>query len=76
MVNLVDITYPVEALEFVNELINDAINFPQVEGEDGGDEYNEDDYDNLVTQTQTLPNFTTKYKQTELVVLCCLFVRI
>ena len=45
-----------EVLEFVEELIIDSINFPMVEGEDGGDEYNEEDYDNLQTQTQSLPN--------------------
>lgn len=39
----------------VQELINDFMYFPNVEGEDGGDEFVYDDYSDIETQTQTLP---------------------
>lgn len=50
-----------EAMAFILELINDYINFPTAEGEDGGDEFKYDDYSNIQTQTQTLPGRNAFY---------------
>jgi hypothetical protein len=46
---------------FVQELINDFIYFPTVEGEDGGNEFNYDDYTDIKTPTQTLPTRNAFY---------------
>ena len=47
--------------EFAQELIEDMINFPIPEGEDNGDEFNYEDYSNIQTQTQNLPNRNAFY---------------
>jgi len=48
--------YSLEAKAFVKELINDMINFPLPEGNDGGDSFDYNDYSNIQTQVQVLPN--------------------
>jgi len=47
---------------FVKELIEDIINFPISEGNDGdAPDFNYDDYSNIQTQAQSLPNRNTFY---------------
>lgn len=45
-----------EAKQFVKELMYDMINFTDPEGEDNGDEFNYNDYSDIQTTTQTLPD--------------------
>ena len=52
--------YP-SAQQFVMELIIDLMNFPAPEGNDGGDEFDYDDYSDIITQTQSLPSRNSFY---------------
>lgn len=49
------------AEQFVIELIDDMINFPFPEGEDNGDEFDYNDYSNILTTAQTLPGRNSFY---------------
>jgi hypothetical protein len=58
---LTDEEWSEESKQFVLELINDIMIFPEPEGDDGGDEFNYDDYSNVQTQTQSLPSRNVFY---------------